>query len=205
LAGEARLGQAGHGLARQGAATTFNIHHPNQKEKTMAFKRHHRQRIIDNYLRETGRNMFVPHEFIDWLADKPNHEAYPLFYSKTDAEAAREYRIELARKFVSGLRITIREQVVTIDRIAKINVREFPAFTSPLAGRSAGGGYYATDPNDPEHLAELRRQGASALRGWLARYRGAFEAAGIDVSAIEEIASIEDATVAAPTRAVANA
>ena len=31
-----------------------------------------------------------------------------------------------------------------------------------------------------------------ALRGWLSRYRGAFEHAGVDLSAIEEIAASED-------------
>lgn len=46
------------------------------------FTKADRQRIIDSYLSETGRNMFVPGEFIDWLADNEDHEAYDWFFAK---------------------------------------------------------------------------------------------------------------------------
>ena len=39
-----------------------------------------RQRIIDGYLSATGRNMFHPAEFIDWLEGQPDHEAHPWFF-----------------------------------------------------------------------------------------------------------------------------
>lgn len=155
----------------------------------MAFTRQDRQRIIDGYLQETGENMFVASDFIDWLADQPEHEAYPWFFGKDDATAAREYRIGLARQMASGLRI-VAEVSTTKAQVVQIAVREFPAFVSPVASRKAGGGYEPFDPKDAAAMAELRRQGAVALRSWLARYRGAFE--GVNLTTIEEIAAQAD-------------
>ena len=155
----------------------------------MAFTRQDRQRIIDGYLQETGENMFVASDFIDWLADQPEHEAYPWFFGKDDATAAREYRIGLARQMASGLRI-VAEVSTTKAQVVQIAVREFPAFVSPVASRKAGGGYEQFDPKDAAAMAELRRQGAVALRSWLARYRGAFE--GVNLTTIEEIAAQAD-------------
>lgn len=161
----------------------------------MAFKAKDRQRIIDGYLASSGRNMFVPSEFIDWLAGQPDHEAYDLFYGMDDAEAARQHRIALARRMASGLRIVARHEHTEANVVA-VTTREYPAYVSPIGGRRSGGGYEPFDPADAAQVAELRRQGATALRGWLSRYRGAFEAAGVDLSAIEEIAASEDASVA---------
>ena len=161
----------------------------------MAFKAKDRQRIIDDYLMQTGRNMFLANEFIDWLAGQPEHEAYDAFYGMSDGEAARAHRIGLARRMASGLRIVARQETVEAN-VVQITTREYPAFVSPVAARKSGGGYQPVNPDDGAHLAELRRQGASALRGWLARYRGVFEDAGIDLSVIEEIASSEDGSVA---------
>lgn len=161
----------------------------------MSFKAKDRQRIIDGYLASSGRNMFVPSEFIDWLSDKPDHEAYDLFYGMDDAEAARQHRIALARRMASGLRIVAKQESKESNVVA-VTTREYPAYVSPMAGRKGGGGYEPVDPQDDAQIAELRRQGAAALRGWLARYRGAFEHVGVDLSSIEEIAASEDASVA---------
>lgn len=155
----------------------------------MAFTKADRQRIIDGYLHETGENMFVPAAFIDWLADQPEHEAFGWFFGKDDATAAREYRIGLARQMASGLRI-VAEVSTTQASVVQISVREFPAYVSPVASRKSGGGYEPFDPKDDAAMAELRRQGAVALRSWLARYRGAFE--DVDLTTIEEIAAQAD-------------
>ena len=152
------------------------------------FTKADRQRIIDGYLSETGRNMFVPGEFIDWLADNQDHEAHPWFFAKDDASAARVYRIGLARQMASGLRV-VAEVSTTQAKVVQIVVREFPAYVSPVASRKSGGGYEPFDPKDEAAMAELRRQGAVALQSWLRRYRGAFE--GVDLSAVEEIAASE--------------
>lgn len=148
-----------------------------------------RQAIIDGYLAATGRNLFNPAEFIDWLGGRPDHEAYPWFFGMDDAAAAREHRIQMARQMANGLRITAQVSQAPV-KAAQISVavREFPAMISPVAGRKAGGGYEPFDPQDPGQVEELRRQGAQALRAWLARYRGIAEQAGIEVDAIEKIA-----------------
>ena len=145
-----------------------------------------RQEIIDGYLSETGRNMFVPSEFIDWLADRPDHEAYDWVFSKGVEEAAREYYIGLARRMASGMRVVASTET-TKANVVSITEREYPAYVSPVAGRSKGGGYERFDPNDADAMAELQRQGAVALRSWLDRYQGAF--ADYDLAALEEIAA----------------
>jgi hypothetical protein len=160
------------------------------------FSRAKRQAIIDGYLSESGANMFVPGEFIDWLADQPDHQAYPWFFAKDDAEAAREYRIGLARQMANGMRIMVKVSTAP-DASTPINVtvREFPAYLSPMAGRRAGGGYSPFDADSAEDMAELRRQGLVSLHSWLRRYRGAF--ADAEVAVIEAlVAEIEAAQAA---------
>ena len=73
------------------------------------FPKKERQRIIDEYLAASGRNMFIPREFVDWLRDYPDHEAYDWFYGMDDAEAAQQHRIQLARQMASGLRIVVQD------------------------------------------------------------------------------------------------
>lgn len=153
----------------------------------MAFKTKERQAIIDGYLAATGRNIFHPGEFIDWLSGEPDHEAYSWFFGQDDATAAREHRIDMARRMASGLRITVRMDQAE-PKVVSITVREFPAFISPVASRKDGGGYEPFDPQSGPAMAELRRQGSVALQSWLNRYRGAFE--GVDLTAIEQIAAM---------------
>lgn len=156
-----------------------------------AFNKQTRQRIIDGYLAASGRNMFIPEEFVDWLKDNPEHEMYDAFFGKGDEYAAKQHRIQMARQMASGLRIIVRHQE-TRQNVVTVTTREFPAYISPVAGRRNGGGYQPVDPQDAEQMAELMRQGASSLRGWLSRYRGVFEASGYDLTAIEAIAASQD-------------
>jgi hypothetical protein len=152
----------------------------------MSFTKRDRQKIIDDYLQNSGENMFVASAFIDWLSDKPEHQAYPWFFAKDDATAAREYRIGLARQMASGLRIVSVVSTTDAANVVHIVTHEYPAYVSPMAGRRTGGGYERFDPEDAEHIAELQRQGARALRSWLDRYADVF--AGYDLAAIEAIA-----------------
>lgn len=149
------------------------------------FPKKERQRIVDEYLQATGRNMFVPGEFVDWLKDQPDHEAYPWFYGMDDSEAARQYRIDLARRMASGLRIVVSD---TEPETSTIVVREYPAYVSPVSGRKDGGGYAPFDPRSEIDQAELRRQAAVSLAAWLNRYRGCAENIGVSVTALEEVA-----------------
>ena len=66
------------------------------------FARKTKQRIIDDYLQVTGFNMFKADEFVDWLANQPEHEMYDAFYGIDDATAARQWRIDMARRMASG-------------------------------------------------------------------------------------------------------
>lgn len=163
----------------------------------MAFGKKDRQRIIDGYLAATGKNMFVPGEFIDWLADEPEHEAYPWFFGKDDATLARAHRIDMARRMASGLRITVSTVDPSRQSIIKVTERSYPAVVSPLSGRRSGGGYVGLDPSDPRMMADLREQGAQSLRSWLERYGSAFEDAGVDLSPIKEIAGLPSPLVVA--------
>lgn len=159
----------------------------------MAFSSKDKQRIIDGYLADTGKNLFVAAEFVDWLEEHPEHEAYDWFFGQGDTAAARLYRIELARKMASGLRVRSRiveEQGSSV----RVTERTFPAYLSPISGRDKGGGYQRFDPSSPESMAELRREGAVAMGQWLRRYRGAFE--DIDLRTLERIAEEEEAVAA---------
>lgn len=157
----------------------------------MAFRKSDRQRIIDEYLAQTGRNMYVPGEFVDWLADKQDHPAYDLIYGADDEKAAREYRIGIARRMVNGLRIVAKFSTMPGTGVTvHIAHREYPALLSAMRGRHAGGGYEQFNLDSPEAKAELMRQGAAALRSWLGRYRGIADEMGLDVTAIEEIVSV---------------
>ncbi|QDA35764.1 hypothetical protein E4191_16495 (plasmid) [Paracoccus liaowanqingii] len=152
----------------------------------MAFTSADRQRIIDDYLAQTGRPMFIPGEFVDWLAGEPEHEAYDWFYGMDDVTAAREHRIAMARRMAGGLRITVSVQEVTTT-VVHIAPREYPAFISPMSTRRSGGGYTPFDPHNPADMAELQREGAVAMQSWLNRYAGAF--ADTDLSVMREIAA----------------
>jgi len=153
------------------------------------FSKKTKQRIIDDYLQNTGANMFVPSEFVDWLAGQPEHEAYEAFYGMDDYEAARQYRIEMARRLASGLRIVARTETVESD-VVSIKVTEYPAYISPVARRKDGGGYEPFDPDNEVAQAELRRQAGVALAAWLQRFRGCAENVGLDMTPLEEMAVI---------------
>tara|TARA_R110000868_G_scaffold220048_2_gene471151 strand:+ start:41 stop:562 length:522 start_codon:yes stop_codon:yes gene_type:complete len=155
--------------------------------KNMAgFPKKERQKLIDDYLIESGHNMFVPHEFVDWLGGQPDHIAYDWFYGMGDAETARQHRIQLARQLASGLRIVVQD-TVTNDQVVSLNVKEYPTFISPVSLRKKGGGYQRFDPYNADSQAELRRQAATALASWLSRYRGCSENIGVDLSSLESI------------------
>lgn len=152
------------------------------------FTKADRQRVIDGYLGQSGRNTFDPHEFIDWLGDNPEHEAYPWFYGTDDATAAREHRVAMARQFANGLRIRASvSQAPGKSSTVHVVEREYPAYISPVASRKGGGGYIPFDPHDPAMMDEHRRQGVTALEAWLRRYRGAFEMEGADMRPIEKL------------------
>jgi hypothetical protein len=126
-------------------------------------------RLFEQEVRETG-------------ADHPAHE----WFEWDDNRAAEEHRIWQAREFAKGLKISFT--VEEVGRGGSIRVREVsvPMLVSPASGRSAGGGYFLTDPENPEHMAELCRQAATDLRRWVRRYGGALTYAGGSGASIEQ-------------------
>jgi hypothetical protein len=154
-----------------------------------AWSARERQRVVDAYLNASGRNQFVPREFLAWLRERPDHPVYETFFGMDDAEAAQAWREGRVRHWISGLRIAVRMAEASPSAVAGLVVRELPAMISPTAGRSSGGGYAPGDPSDPAMVAELRRQAAGALDSWLGRHGGVAELAGVDTTPIREIAA----------------
>jgi len=153
------------------------------------FSKKTKQRIIDGYLQVTGANMFIPVDFVEWLSGQPDHEAYSAFYGMDDIDAARSYRIDMARRLASGLRIVVRGEAVEASVIS-IRVAEYPAYISPVANRRDGGGYEPFDPSNVDSQAELRRQAGVSLASWLERYRGCAEHIGLDMVSLEGIVHV---------------
>ena len=154
-----------------------------------AWNARERQRIVDAYLNASGRNQFVPREFLAWLRERPDHPVHPVFFGMDDAEAAQAWREGRVRHWISGLRIAVRAADAGTSVVSCVVVRELPAMVSPVAGRREGGGYALVDPSDPAMLAELQRQAAGALDSWFGRYAGVAEIAGVDTTPIREIAA----------------
>lgn len=154
------------------------------------FARKTKQRIIDDYLSATGLNMFKADEFVDWLADQPEHEMYDAFYGMDDSVAARNWRIDQARRMASGLRIVVKAQEVQQSEVVSIKVAEYPAYISPVSKRREGGGYEPFNPDDETSQKELRFQAGVALAAWINRYRSSAERVGIDLTSMEHVVRI---------------
>lgn len=156
-----------------------------------SFAMRERQRVIDEYLNASGANSFVPAEFLDWLKARPDHSVYPVFFGMSDESAARAHRLDMVRRWVSGLRVTVKVSQRTVN-VGEITAREFvlPAMVSPLGARKTGGGYH---PVGESALPELRLQAAASLSSWLERFGGAVEMSGIGVGPIKEIVAALEA------------
>lgn len=144
-----------------------------------------RQKIVRDFaIRHNGQ--FNPTLFVeDVRRTGPSHPAYEWF-EWDQKKAALQYQIEQARAFARDLRITFTVEDIGRTRPVTVRTHEMPLVLSPINGRVKGGGYYLTDPGNPEHLAEHCRQAAIALETWLGRYSSAVEHAGGSVSALEE-------------------
>ena len=160
-----------------------------------------RQRVVDEYLNDSGNNHFQPREFLAWLKERPGHSLYDVFYGKSDERLATIMREAMVRHWISGCRLTVNYTDPTSTSV-NVVVTEQPAYISAVAGRKAGGGYTRNDPSDPEAQAELARQAASALDSWLRRFRGIAITSGIDTTAIDTIvASLTAVGMSAETAA----
>lgn len=144
----------------------------------MRYSKQLRQEIIRDFAERNG-GWYDPAAFVAEVRRRgKKHPAYDWF-EWDDKEAAKQRRVEQAREFAQGLRVTFR--VETVARKDKIVVRtvEMPFVLSPSEQRINGGGYYLTDPADPEHVAEFCRHAADTLEAWARRYQAALMTAGI--------------------------
>tara|TARA_R100000654_G_scaffold61050_1_gene87921 strand:- start:746 stop:1246 length:501 start_codon:yes stop_codon:yes gene_type:complete len=152
------------------------------------FNKKTRQKMVDDYLNDTGRNTFKADEFVLWLETQPDHPAYAAFHGRDD-ELLWQAKLNLARQLASGLRIVVKSEIIE-SATPSFKVTEYPAYISPVASRKLGGGYQAFDPDDPKSQEELRKQAGVYLAGWLSRYRGCAEHIGVDLKPIEDIVRV---------------
>lgn len=151
-----------------------------------------RQAILDEFVARHGG--YDPKVFLDEVRlSNGGHPAHAWF-TWQDHVAADAHRLHEARTFVQGLRVKF-DVITTTRGVRAVTVREAPAYLSPVAGRKAGGGYFATDPNDDTHMAELRQQAATALGSWLSRFGSTLDVA--DDRALRRVIDKLSATEAA--------
>jgi hypothetical protein len=166
---------------------------------TTRFTKEDRQQIIKDFCLRRNAD-FDARLFEQEVREKGSeHPAYSWFEWNED-KAAEEYRIWQARQFATGLRISFK--VEEIGRGGTVTVRsvEAPMLVSLGADRRDGGGYFLTDLDNPEHMAELCRQAAVALGTWLRRYEAALQHAGVAKQTFErQVKLLEKA--AAPQKA----
>lgn len=156
------------------------------KEK---FTKELRQEIVETFAtRHNGQ--FDPSLFLKEIEETGKKHPAHSWFQWDDTKAAREHRLWQARSFAKDLRVTFTIEQVSRQGEIKITTGEMPAVISPVEGRSDGGGYVLVDPNDPEHMAEHRRQAATALRSWLRRYQAAVTNAYGSPMVVEQIAEL---------------
>ena len=150
----------------------------------MKLTRELRQKIIKDFARK-HRGIYAPDEFVKEVRTiGKSHPAYDWF-EWDEEKAIWEYHLWQAREFAVGL--VVRFEIQEIGRNQNIVVREveMPLVLSPVEDRSIGGGYYLSDPTDPEHMAEYCRQASVALTSWLKRYGAALAYAKGSVKTVE--------------------
>lgn len=149
------------------------------------FTKEERQQIVRDFAESHG-GVFDAGAFLSEVNQVgAGHPAYEWF-EWDERTAAREHRLGQARAFAQGLRI--RFEVQTVDRgSVKVVSRTMPLVISPVSGRSKGGGYNLTDPEDPSHLVELTRQAAQQMRWFIERFQAAITFAGIADGDLAEV------------------
>lgn len=155
----------------------------------MKMTRQKRQEIVKEFcLNHNG--IYSPGTFVEEVRSVgPDHPAYG-YFTWDDTKAANQQRTWEARMFVQGLKLVF--EVEHISRTGKIKVqeREVPFLLSPSSTRQEGTGYYMFDPDDPDHLEELRRQSVVDLKAWIERYSVALSSAGLTTQPLDRIISI---------------
>lgn len=158
------------------------------------FTKEQRQEIIREFaVRHNGN--FNPRLFLNEVERLgESHPAHSWF--EWDAEtAAEQHRLWQAREFANGLRVTFSIEEVGANKAISVREVSMPFALSPVQQRDAGGGYIVSDPNNPEHMAELCRQAATDLRRWIRRYEAALVHAKGSARVMQKQLALLDAAV----------
>lgn len=157
------------------------------------FTKQQRQEIIRDFCLRRNREFDAKLFAKEVRETGPSHPAYGWFQWDDD-RAAEEYRIWQAREFSRGLKVSFSIEEVGRSGTVKVREVQAPMLVSPMSERRSGGGYFLTDPENPQHMAELCEQAAIDLGRWLKRYEAAILHAGGSVAAIrKQIAALERA------------
>lgn len=190
-------------MGRSGRDSLGEADNSNRGNRVTRFTKELRQEIIRDFCLRRNAD-FDARLFEQEVREKgAEHPAYEWFEWDGD-KAAAEWRIQQARQFATGLRISFK--VEEIGRGGSVTVRqvEAPFAISPGVDRKAGGGYFLTDPTNPDHMREFSRQAAVGLVGWLRRYEAALLSAGGSAQTIErQIKLLEKAASPAPVEKAA--
>lgn len=136
-----------------------------------------RQRIIDRYLEETGSRQWRHGDFYDHVRERgPSHPAWD-FFVWDDGEAGERYRLQQAREFGRGLRVTFRVRVIEQGRF-KVKTTHAPLLVSDVARRKLGGGYLRFRPRDPTYQQALVTEALAMLEQWADRFDSVLISAG---------------------------
>jgi hypothetical protein len=153
--------------------------------KMARFTKALRQKIIEDFAK-THNGWFDPHAFLRHVqAEGPKHPAFDWFTWEDD-KAAEAYRLDQARDFARGLVVKFEIHTGEPQKFT-IAHRSAPFAISPVGKRRQGGGYYLSDPDDPEHVAELGRQAAQSLEWFMRRFAAPLAAVGADVDELESL------------------
>jgi hypothetical protein len=103
---------------------------------------------------------------------------------------ADKHRENMARQFVTGLRIKINiSEIPEPSKIEnlKVEVVDVPSLISPINNRANGGGYVSVDVKETDTMTELALQALRDLKSWQKRYLGTCSLLNVDVSEIDSI------------------
>lgn len=151
-----------------------------------------RLHLVKAYLADTGRDTYVPAEFLAWLEPQTDHPLWHRFYGTDDARLADRWRLQEARRLVSDLRITVRiDRPHTVSTAGIVPLYEtFPAFVAPVDHRVNGGGFHRISaPPTAADLDMMAQEAATTLSAWLRRYRGTLSARGVDPAFFDQVAA----------------
>jgi hypothetical protein len=155
------------------------------------FTKEERQQIVKDFaIRHNGQ--YNAALFLQEVREKGiEHPAFEWFAWDKD-KAFDAYQLEQARDFASDLKVIFQVEEIGRNKTVKVKQVSMPMVISPVGGRHDGGGYFLTDPQDPAHRAEHRKQAALALRAWFNRYQAALIESGGSPEGIEKaIAALE--------------